>query len=85
MSKPIILTEGQWVKIYNSIARDPNYPPSTLLIRSKMREILGFTSRTHVDRNEDDWRKATMMHLDFYDEAKRTMFLLKYGDYLNEH
>jgi hypothetical protein len=49
-----------------------------------MREILGFTSRTHVDRNEEDWRKATMMHLDFYDEAKRTMFLLKYGDYLND-
>ena len=78
----MILTEEQWVKIYNSIARDPNYPPSTLLIRNKMREILGFTSRTHIDYKEEDWRKRSTIRLDFYNEAKRTMFLLKYSEYL---
>ena len=78
----MILTEGQWVKIYNSIARDPNYPSSTLLIRSKMKEVLGFTSRTHVDWNEEDQSKRSTIRLDFYNDAKRTMFLLKYSEYL---
>lgn len=83
MSKPIILTEGQWAKIYNSIAVDPNYPRSTLLIRNKMRSVLGFTSRTHMDYNQEDWQRRISIHLDFYDEAKRTMFLLKYSEHLN--
>jgi hypothetical protein len=47
-----------------------------------MREILGFTSRTHIDHKEEDWRKRSTIRLDFYNEAKRTMFLLKYSEYL---
>ena len=80
-----------WNTIYQLIAK--NYPPSVLLVRSKMREVLGFTSRTHeewFDQLVDlrDVRYNTKyfvltMHLDFYNESKRTMFLLKYSEHLN--
>lgn len=79
-----------WNTIYQLIAK--NYPPSVLLVRSKMREVLGFTSRTHeewFDQSVDlrDVRYNTKyvvhtIHLDFYNESKRTMFLLKYSDYI---
>ena len=91
MSKPVILSEGSWLKIYNHIAR--NYPPSVLLVRSKMQSVLGFTSRTHEEWLDSEvyisdvsygtrWRTKTI-HLDFYREPKRTMFLLKYSEFIN--
>jgi hypothetical protein len=92
MSRPIILSEAQWLKIYNHIAK--TYPPSVLLIRNKMREVLGFTSRTHEEWiaqeiDVKDIRYNTKyciktIHLDFYNEPKRTMFLLKYSEYLDK-
>jgi len=92
MTKPVVLSEKAWAKIYQNIAQ--NYPPSVLLIRDKMRSVLGFTSRTHeswidshVDINDvsygTKWRTTTI-HLDFYSEPKRTMFLLKYSEYLDK-
>lgn len=91
MSKPIILSQGAWAKIYNRIAKE--HPPSVLLIRDKMRSVLGFTSRTHQEWMDshvdiDDvsygtrWQ-ITTIHLDFYNEPKRTMFLLKYSEELH--
>jgi hypothetical protein len=92
MSRSIILSEAQWLKIYNHIAK--TYPPSVLLIRNKMREVLGFTSRTHeewfdrdVDRRDVSYGtkyRIQTIHLDFYNEPKRTMFLLKYSEYLDK-
>jgi hypothetical protein len=68
------------------------YPPSVLLIRDKMKRVLGFTTRQHEEwfhRNAESKNLGygtmyceTYMHLDFYDEPKRTMFLLKYGDHI---
>ena len=92
MTKPVVLSEKAWLKIYNQIAKE--YPPSVLLIRDKMRSVLGFTSRTHeewldshVDINDvsygTKWR-ITTIHLDFYNEPKRTMFLLKYSEFLDK-
>jgi hypothetical protein len=88
MRKSIVLKEAEWLKIYNHIAK--NYPPSVLLIRNKMKEVLGFTSRTHqewfeheVDRKDVSYNTkycVTRIHLDFYSEPKQTMFLLKYSD-----
>lgn len=88
MSKSIVITEKQWLDIYNIIAK--NYPNSVLLIRDRMKKVLGFTVRRHeewVDRNVESrdlgygtkWRRETI-HLDFYNEPKRTMFLLRYSD-----
>ena len=92
MSKPIVLSEAQWLKIYNLIAK--NYPPSVLLIRNRMKSVLGFTSRTHeewIDQEVslNDIRygnrvRVTTIHLDFYSEPKRTMFLLKYSEHLDK-
>jgi hypothetical protein len=88
MSKPLILTQDVWAKIHRQIAKD--YPPSVLLIRDRTKSVLGFTSRLHRY-----WKPAegvgvydgygdyiTEVHLDFYNEPKRTMFLLKYGNYM---
>ena len=92
MSKPLILTQASWLKIYNQIAND--YPPSVLLIRDKMKSVLGFTSRTHEEWFDQDFSKdrrnvgystkycVQTIHLDFYNEPKRTFFLLKYGDHI---
>jgi hypothetical protein len=92
MSKPIVLSEAQWLKIYNHIAK--NYPPSVLLIRNRMKSVLGFTSRTHeewidqeVHINDIRYKtnfRITTIHLDFYSEPKRTMFLLKYSEFLDK-
>jgi hypothetical protein len=81
MSRSMKLTEHQWIKIYHDIAA--NYPHSVLLIRDKMRSVLGFTSRTHSWHDPDAGYCSCIM-LDFYDEPKRTMFLLKYGDHLRD-
>lgn len=84
MSKAIILNQEQWAKIHSQISKD--YPPSVLLIRPTMRRVLGFTSRTHrvwiKDKNFNYSHPEDTVHLDFFDEPKRVMFLLKYGDYL---
>jgi hypothetical protein len=94
MTKAVVLTQGDWAKIHNQIARD--YPPSVLLIRDKMKSVLGFTSRSHqewFDHDVSDDRRnvgyntkycVETIHLDFYNEPKRTMFLLKYGDFIRE-
>lgn len=92
MSKSVVLTEGQWAEIYNLIAK--NYPRSVLLIRDKMKAVLGFTVRRHeewIDRYVESrdvgygttYRRETI-HLDFYNEPKRTMFLLKYSDIIGK-
>ena len=92
MSKSLVLTMRSWNTIYQLIAKE--YPPSVLLIREKMKSVLGFTSRTHeewIDQEVDlrDIRYGTKycvqtIHLDFYNEPKRTMFLLKYSDYIEK-
>jgi hypothetical protein len=92
MSKPVILSEKAWANIYNQIAQ--NYPPSVLLIRNRMKSVLGFTSRTHeewferkVDPRDVGHRTkfcVKTIHLDFYNEPKRTMFMLKYSEYLDK-
>ena len=91
MTKSIVLSEAAWLKIYNHIAQ--THPPSVLLIRDKMKEVLGFTSRRHeqwfdqeVDIKDVSYGTrwwGTSIHLDFYNEPKRTMFLLKYSEYLD--
>jgi hypothetical protein len=93
MTKSIVLSEATWLKIYNHIAQ--THPPSVLLIRNKMKAVLGFTSRRHeqwveydqsLNRRNDGFSAkycVQTVHLDFYNEPKRTMFLLKYSEYLD--
>ena len=78
--KTVKLSQANWLKIYNDIAK--NYPPSVLLVRSKMRKVLGFTSRTHSEWDAGVVNRIEQIHLDFFSENKYTMFILKYSEYL---
>ncbi len=79
--KPIVITKKQWASLKEKINND--YPPSVRLVREKMKRVLGFTPRLH-----ETWDARTgytiEMHLDFFDEHKRTMFLLKYTNYVTK-
>jgi hypothetical protein len=82
MSKPVILSQDQWQVIRNIIA--DSYPLSVSLTRSRMKEVLGFTVRSHrewVPKMDGGYYDDTI-RLDFYNEPKRTMFLLKYSEHL---
>jgi hypothetical protein len=103
MSKALILTHKQWEDALKKI-KSTN-PPSVYLIRDRMRDVLGFTTRdheewivTHADSKAVSLSSSPLgidldldmlfphsgktlrrtVHLDFYDESKKTMFLLKY-------
>lgn len=79
--KAIRLTINQWQNIVMEIAK--HHPRSVWMVRPKMRKVLGFTPREHQEWVEDRGYRS-MIHLDFYDESKRTMFLLKYGDFMRK-
>jgi len=81
MSKPIILRHEQWYYLGRKLKED--YPESTFLLRNRMKEQLGFTIREHrEDISLKPYACRTSIRLDFYDERKRTFFLLKYSDYI---
>lgn len=62
----IELTQAQWMIIRSRIAGE--YPSSVLMIRPRMREVLGFTNRNQGNK----------VVLDFFDENKKSWFILKY-------
>jgi len=80
MSKPVVMSERAWGKLHKKLAQD--YPASVIIIREKMKSVLGFVVRRHrtytAQHGSESW-----ICLDFYNEPKRTMFLLKYGEYLD--
>lgn len=85
MSKSITLTHYQWDQLRARLRQD--YPPSVILIRSKMRKVLGFTDREHREYEYIGEFRAgydLVIKLDFFDEPKRLMFLLKYSEYLEK-
>lgn len=87
--KTVRLSPENWYVIFKKIREQ--YPPSVVLSREKMRRVLGFTPRQEQRwRQEDgpaglydgygDYKRSVC--LDFFDEQKKTMFLLKYGEYI---
>jgi hypothetical protein len=95
--KPIILSEQNWDKLKYQLSQ--NYPKSVMLTRWKMREVLGFTDRLHTEYVDtrsmagefgmypeygSGRQPKRVVCLDFYDEAKKTMFLLKYSDWIKQ-
>lgn len=83
------LTEPQWLDVWAAIKK--SNPPSVYLSRAKMRKVLGFTQREHdewvvIDHTGDRERRMLKkeIHIDFYSEQHRTMFLLKYGHLFQE-
>jgi hypothetical protein len=80
--KPIIITHNQWKVLKERINND--YPPSVNLVREKMKRVLGFTPRFYEEW-DDSIGRSIQIHLDFFDEQKRTMFLLKYTEYVTQN
>lgn len=81
--KALKISSNQWQKILIEIAK--HHPRSVWMVRPKMRKVLGFTPREHTEWIEDEYKTGytTKIHLDFYDESKRTMFMLKYSEFIN--
>ncbi len=85
--KSIEITEEQWIKLYNQLSKD--YPPSYIIIRENMKDKLGFVFRRHknpiLPKIKDSWKLyREQCFLDFFDEKKKTMFLLKYSEFLGK-
>jgi hypothetical protein len=84
----IELTEAQWARLYQRLAQDYKDEPSVILIRAKMRAVLGFTVRRHRVRDprhqgmQPGWYHEWML-LDFFDAGLETWFRLKYAEYIN--
>lgn len=90
MIKSIKLTEKKWDELRDELKTRFKSKPSTILVRSRMREVLGFTPRhqgawTPIPNTKNEYYKEALVFLDFFDEKKYTMFLLKYGNFLDEN
>lgn len=85
--KPVVLSEQAWDKLRQHLTA--TQPKSVMMLRSRMREVLGFTARLHTNWINEPNRyggtgyRSREYHLDFFNEAKRTMFLLKYTDWID--
>ncbi len=88
--KTVRLSPENWYTIYQKIKTQ--HPPSVLLSREKMRRVLGFTPRQDMTWKYEnglmgaydgygDYHRSVC--LDFFDEQKKTMFILKYGEYFD--
>jgi len=77
------LTVSQWQKIREEMHND--YPKTVFMLRAKMKRVLGFTVREHNEWviKPDGGYGEHSIRLDFYNERKYTMFLLKYSELIN--
>jgi hypothetical protein len=81
--KPVVLSVSQWQDIRKQLQAE--YPKTVFMIRSKMRSVLGFTVREHKHWDEGVVNMLFEIHLDFYSENKRTMFLLKFSEVIGNN
>ena len=73
------LTREEWDRIREQIRTE--FGPSMILLRSRMRDELGFLPREHRDwvpKMDGGHWGDTVIHIDFYTEQARTWFLLKF-------
>lgn len=80
VNRSVKLQTKQWNKLHERLKEE--HPLSVLAIRDKMKRELGFTTRNAYGTLPNSHIHEPIVHLDFFDEKKKTMFLLKYGDYL---
>jgi hypothetical protein len=81
MSKPIILSQSKWYTLKERLTND--YSPTFMMLSYRVKDKLGFTVREHREWTEQRGYMVDI-RLDFYNEPKRTMFLLKYSEYLDK-
>ncbi len=90
------LTPEQWKTIRSLLHEE--HPRTVFMLRNKMKQVLGFTVREHscwvdAERIEDfhngqeGWymgkKHEFQIHLDFYNERKYTMFLMKFSEHIS--
>jgi hypothetical protein len=87
MIKTIVLKQDQWERLYEQFKKD--LPLSVVLIRDKMKNYLGCTIREHVEwepiNNDYYGSRVVTTRLDFFDEKKKVMFLLRYSEFINKN
>jgi hypothetical protein len=78
--KPVILSVNHWKQIRKELYTE--YPKTVFMLRSKMKSVLGFTVREHKEffPKMDGGYYELQIHLDFFSQNKRTMFLIKFSD-----
>ena len=79
--KAVKMPMYKWHRLYARINQDY---PNIFLFRERTKNILGFTTREQFYRDGDGKNFEHRMCLDFFNEQQRTLFLLKYGDYLEK-
>ena len=79
----IKLTVSQWQEIRLDLHTE--HPKSVFMLKNKMRSVLGFNVREHNEWiiKPDGGYGEHSIRLDFYNERKYTMFLLKYSEIIN--
>lgn len=79
----VVLSIEQWTQIREALKED--HKASVFMLRRRMKEVLGFTVREHNEWHPkpDGGYSEYSIRLDFYNERKYTMFLLKYSEYLH--
>ena len=78
------LSIDQWKLIRADLQTE--HPRTVFMLRDKMKRVLGFTIREHnewVPKLDGGYNEYSI-RLDFYNERKYTMFILKYSEYLNK-
>jgi hypothetical protein len=79
MIKSIKTSVEQWDQLKEMIKKD--HGNTFFLIKSKALNLYGFSVRYHhYYLNELEYQED--IYLDFYDESKKILFLLKYGENL---
>lgn len=88
----IKMKHSVWQDIMLTLTQEYKDEPSVLLIRDKMRRVLGFTQRYHKEWVEKGKREDGRAYghyqeytvLDFYSESAQSWFLIKFADQLND-
>lgn len=82
MSKPIIIDQNNWDGLLDKLLCD--YPKSTVLIREKRKKVIGFLERSYRWYDTKNHMYHNKIYLDFFDDGKKTFFMLKYGEFLEK-
>jgi DNA-binding SARP family transcriptional activator len=77
------LSAEQWRKIRAILHTE--HPKSVFMLKHKMKSVLGFIVREHNEwvPKMDGGYSEQSIRLDFYNERKYTMFMLKFSEYLH--
>ena len=80
--KSIELSHVAWLEIRQKLKQ--KHSLSTLLVRDRMRAKLGYVDRYYDGKDIKSGAFKFCVMLDFYDEAKYTLFIMQYGEYMDK-